>query len=626
MNRSTVWLAGVFLFISCVGMEAAAAPRNKQQKPNILLIVLDDAGYGDIAGFAASQAPTPTLKQLGDEGVRFTRFYADSTCRPARVSLMTGQQASRVAMSPDFHGISPEVETLPEKLQQAGYTTQLIGKWHLGDTTALSSPSAQGFDHWFGFLSQFVLRGPNEQGEMVPHRPTYTNPWLQTDDAAPQQYAGHLEDILADRVVENIVTLKKSAKPWFIQYALLSPHNPAHPAETYRKLFPNTKAGQYSALLKQMDDEIGRVLQALESTQQADNTLVVVLSDNGGTNEFEANNGPFEGEKGLYSEGGTRTPMIIRWPKKMAVPATRYEGIAAIYDIYPTLLAAAGVELAAGAKIDGVNLLPLVSQRQARPAQSLFWEIGSDYNYNYSVLSADGRWRLDDERLYDLQNDPFAKNNIALKQRNKANELKQLFLGWRKDVHRLRLDTQVLHQASLPDSYKITGDSFRRSPGYGGFTLVTSVTPIDKQKPVGMIAEQKGMWAMEMTADSRIRIRMHDHEVLSKPLTLKPGCSPLVLSTYYYRSRLQPKLDHGVWLLTLDDKTVLEEKWPHPAVFPDAFLEPTYLGQDHQGEHRFTGRLESPSFYNDFFYAKDPWKVERNPQGLSATVCQKPTS
>ena len=381
MNKSRVLLAAVFLFVSCVALETSAKPLNKQPKPNILLIVLDDAGYGDIAGFASSQAPTPTptLKQLGDEGVRFTRFYADSTCRPARISLLTGQQASRVAMSPDFYGISPELETLPEKLQQAGYSTQLIGKWHLGDTTQLSSPSAQGFDHWFGFLSQFVLRGPNERGEIVPHRPTYTNPWLQTDDEAPQQYAGHLEDILADHVVENIRSLKKSAKPWFIQYALLSPHNPAHPADAYRQLFPDTKAGQYSALLKQMDDEIGRVLKTLEETQQADNTLVVVLSDNGGTNEFEANNGPFEGEKGLYSEGGTRTPMIIRWPKKMAVPATRYDGIAAIYDVYPTLLAAAGVDLAAaGAKIDGVNLLPLVTQQQARPPQALFWEIGSD--------------------------------------------------------------------------------------------------------------------------------------------------------------------------------------------------------------------------------------------------------
>ena len=239
------------------------------------------------------------------------------------------------------------------------------------------------------------------------------------------------------------------------------------------------------------------------------------------------------------------------------------------------------------------------------------------------MLSADGRWRLDDQRLYDLKNDPFAKNNVAIKERSKVKELKQLFLDWRKEVHRLKLDTQVLRQPSLPNTYKITGDSFRRTPGYGGFTLVTSLTPVGEQKPVGMMAQQKGMWEMELTADSRIRLRMHDHEVVSKPLTIRPGCSALVLSTYYYRSRLQPKFDHGAWLLMLDGKIVLEEKWPHPAVFPEAFFEATYVGQDHSGK-RFTGQLENPSLYNEFFYPKDPWKVERDPRWLSGTVCQKP--
>lgn len=615
-------IIGCFFFAVC----SACGAGEISKKPNILLIVLDDAGYGDIAGFAVSKAPTPTLKQLGDEGVRFTRFYADATCRPARVSLLTGRQASRVAMSPDFHGISPEVETLPEKLKQAGYTTQHIGKWHLGDTAKLSWPSAQGFDHWFGFLNQFVLRGPNEKGEIVPHRPTYTNPWLQTDDGKPQQYQGHLEDILADRVVENIRVLKKSAKPWFIKYALLSPHNPAHPSEAYRKLFPDNKAGQYSALLKQMDDEISRVLKALEETGQADNTMVVVLSDNGGTNELEANNGPFEGEKGRYSEGGTRTPMIIRWPKNISMRSGSYDGITAIYDLYPTLLAAAGVDLTRDpVKIDGVNLLPLVLEQRPRPPQSLFWEIGSDYNYNYSVLSADGRWRLDDERLYDLQNDPYARKDIADKQKIKAKELKRSFLLWRKEVHLLSLAMQPLPAEKPAGRYKITGDSFRRSPGYGGFTVVTSLSPDGNRPPLGMIAEQKGMWSMAMGADQRIHIRMHDHEAISKPIAIR-DCTPLVLSTYYYRSKLMPGYDHGLWVLMLGSEEVLVEKWSKPGIFPENFFEPTYVGQDSTGANVFTGSLDSPLFYNEFFYRKDPWEMERDPYWLSGSVCQKPAS
>jgi len=610
-------------FFVCV-LFCAEVLASAQQKPNILLIVLDDAGYGDIAGFANSTAPTPTLKQLGDEGVRFTRFYADATCGPARVSLLTGRQASKIAMTPDFYGISPEVETLPEKLKQVGYETYHIGKWHAGDGTRLAWPSAQGFDHWFGFLNQFVLRGPNQEGKFVPRRPTYINPWLQLDDSDPKQYQGHLEDILADAVVKRIHELKNNKAPWFINYWTFAPHNPAVASDVYLKKFPNTPAGKYQALLNQMDDEIGRALNALKETGQFENTMVVVLSDNGGTNEFEDNNGPYKGKKAHYSEGGTRTPMMIHWPKNISVAAAQqhYDGISAIWDIYPTLLAAAGANVT---ETDGVDLLSLVTHQSSRPPQPFFWETGGDYNYYYSVLSEDGRWRLDDEELYDLQNDPYAEKDIADKQSDKLKELKQLFLDWRKQVHHLNLDTQLLHTEKLPDSYldgyKVTGDSFRRSPGYGGFTFVTSITPVADKPLVGVVAEQKGMWLMDMTADQRIHVRMNDHEIVSKPVKITE-CTPLVLSTYYYRSKLQPKFDHGVWVLTLGDKEIVMEKWPSPAVFPDGFMEPTYLGQHSDGSNHFTGKLESPQFYNEFYYHNDPWKVGRDPAWLAKTMCR----
>jgi arylsulfatase A-like enzyme len=594
-------------------------------RPNILLIVLDDAGYGDIAGFADSRAPTPTLKQLGDEGVRFTRFYADATCRPPRVSLLTGKQTSKIAMSPDFSGISPEDDTLQKKLKQAGYTTHHIGKWHLGDTTQMSWPLAQGFDDWFGFLNQFVLRGPNDKGEIVPHRPTYNNPWLQTNNEAPKQYQGHLEDILADHVVEKIHSLKNSPSPWFINYWTLAPHNPAVPSDAYRKLFPPGKAGQYTALLKQLDDELARVFKALDETGQADNTIVVVLSDNGGTNEMENNNGPYSGEKAEYSEGGTRTPMIIRWPASMPDPALHsgrsYNGITAIYDLYPTLLSLADVTVS---DTDGVNLLPLVVENKPRPPQALFWEVGTDLVYGYSVLDEQGQWRLDDNKLFNLTTDPYAERDVSALFPNKVTTLKQLFLDWRKQVHHLALNTEALHREQEPDTYKVTGDSFRRSPGYGGFTFVTSISPLVTGKPVtGVIAEQRGMWRMELTTDQRIRIHMGDHEAVTRPVTIT-ACTPLVLSTYYLRSKLLPKSDHGVWVLTLNNEQIMEENWPLPAVFPDNFLEPTWVGQDNEGHPLLGASLESPQFYNEFYYRNDPWKVNRDPYWLTETFCQPP--
>jgi len=610
-KQLALWGLLVFLLQGC--MEAS------ETKPNILLILLDDAGYGDIAGFSPdSTAPTPRLKQLAEEGVRFTRFYADSTCQSARLSLLTGKQASRIAMPPDFAGISPEVETLPEKLRQAGYQTFHIGKWHLGENTVLAWPSAQGFDHWFGFLNQFVLRGPDAQGNMKYRRPTYDNPWLQRNDAAPQPHNGHLEDILADEVV-NILRQQaarqksKDTPPWFINYWTFAPHNPATASEVYLNQFPDTREGKFQALLKQLDDNIARVLKTLDETGQAENTLVIVLSDNGGTNEMTMNNASYAGIKGVYSEGATRVPMIIRWPGHLAADTT-YNDITVIYDVYPTLLSLAGVNIDDS---DGVNLVPLVQQNTPRPPQTLFWETATNVTYQYSVLSADGRWRLDDGRLFDLQNDPYAQTDIAASTPEIYRALRQQFLDWRREVHHVQLPVETLENGKV---FRISGDSFRRSPGDGAFTFVTSITPTAGVIPQGMIAEQKNMWSMALQEDQRIHLRMHDQEMVSEPLTLQ-GCTPLVLSAYYSRSGIQPQNDMGVWFLWAGGKQVLLETRSKPSLFPDFFLEPTYVGRGADGANPLMARLESPQFYNEFYFLNDPWQVERNPQWLAEGMC-----
>jgi arylsulfatase A-like enzyme len=587
----------------------------KDQRPNILLILLDDAGYGDIEGFSEQERPTPHLKQLAEQGVRFERFYADSTCRPARVSLLTGQQASRVTMTPDFVGISPEVETLPEKLQQAGYTTYHIGKWHLGDTTMLAWPSAQGFDHWFGFLNQFVLRkGFSEEDNIHYRRPTYKNPWLQRDDGPPQQHNGHLEDLLTEEVIHTIEQLQHSEQPWFINYWTFAPHNPAVPASRYRVRYPEGTQGQYEALLDQLDSNLGQIFSMLEKTGQADNTLVLVMSDNGGTNELMKNNGPYEGIKGMYSEGGTRTPMVIRWPGHLSAGKI-YTGISTLYDLMPTLLAAAGVE--SSESYDGINLLPLLEKDLPRPPQSLFWEIGTNFVYQYSVLSADGRWRLDSERLFDLKTDPFAREDVSGPQQEIYQGLKQQFLQWRRQVHHLSPEIKVHRDRQV---YEVRGDSFRRSPGYGGFTFVTSIRPDKKQTPQGIIAEQKGMWSLRLDDARRLHLQMHDQQLVSDEIELG-DCTPLVVSVYYSRSKLMPQHDSGVWFILAGDEEVLVEQRPSPSLFPENFLEPTWVGQDAEGKEVFSGFLETPQFYNDFYYLNDPWDVERSPHWLTEDLC-----
>ncbi len=586
-------------------------------QPNILLIMLDDAGYNDVAGFAAGEPPTPRLARLAEQGARFIRHYADSTCRPARVSLLTGQQAARVATMPDFRGISPEVLTLPEQLQAAGYSTHHIGKWHVGDTTPLAWPSAQGFDSWQGFLNQFLLRGPNKQGQLGYRRPTYTDPWLQINDEPPQPFEGHLTDILADLAVEKVQSLADQSQPWFINYWLFAPHNPATVAPRYRDRFPQGKAGQYQALLKHMDDSIGRVLDALQSSGQMENTLVVVVSDNGGTNERADNNRPFVGKKGQYSEGGTRTPLILRWPGQID-PGQDYAGVTAIYDLYPTLLAAAGVPVSEPGAFDGIDLLPLLAGDEV-PQRSLYWELGGLFNYYFSVLDANGRWRLDDERLFDLQNDPYARVDVAASQAAIVARLRQQFIDWRWQVHRLAIDAEPLDSIH---GWKINGDSFRRSPGYGGLTLAMEVSNPEGGVLSGTLVEQPGIWSMQMLPDQRLRVSINEIEMITGPLELNRACHALVFTSYYFRSKLQSHLDRTVWNLYIDGELVAEKLVEHPENLPDNFLNPTYIGTDSQQRDTFSARILKPHFFNEFFYADDHWEIGRGITDLDPLLCE----
>ena len=624
VNHKALLLLCALLPAAAVALSSTPPPR----QPNILLILLDDAGYSDVG------VHTPRLQQLANEGVRFSRFYADSTCQTARLSLLTGQYSSRVALSPDFIGISPEVETLPERLRAAGYRSYHVGKWHLGENSRAAWPSGQGFDHWFGFLNQFVLRGPGEKGEMVFRRPTYEDTWLQRDDQPPQQYRGHLEDVLVAEVEKLIRQNASGASPWYINYWTFAPHHPSQAAAAYLKQFPDTPAGRYQALLKQVDDNMARVLKALEESGQGENTLVIVASDNGGTNEMMQNNGPYAGIKGLYSEGSTRTPLILRWPAGFAArrikAGSTYDGIAAIYDLYPTVLAAAGIE--SDSALDGINLLPLLPQNKQRPAQALYWESGTHLTYQYSLLSADGRWRMDDGHLYDLEKDPRAAEDVAALYPQQLASMQQQFRDWSRKIHRVplvveNLALETLREGDLPEgnlregkTWRLTGDRFRRTPGDGAFTFTTSISARSGAVTEGTIAEQAGMWSLTLERDGRFRLRMNDQEMLSRPVALK-ACMPLVLSVYYSRSGIQPKQDVAVWSLQLGEEEVLLEQRPHPALFPEHFAEATFVGQDAAGKNIFSGQLAIPQIYNEFYRPVDPWHMGRDTRGLMEGLC-----
>jgi arylsulfatase A-like enzyme len=568
-----------------------------EHKPNILLIVLDDAGYSDVTGFGRNDAPTPNIKKIADEGVRFTRHYADSTCKPARLALMTGRTSASVAQAPDFRGISPQVTTLAEALKQNGYSTHHIGKWHLGDSVRDAWPDKQGFDSWFGFLNQFMLKGPDKNGKFT-KRPTYLNPWLQSDSTPLQQYQGHLEDILANKVIEKIRILSaQNVQPWFINYWLFAPHHPSQASDEFLAKYDNTPQGKYLALLAQADAEIGRVLQTLRDTQQLDNTLVVLVSDNGGTNEMMNNNAPYAGIKGGYQEGSLRTPLIIRWPDKRH-GGEKVDDVVAIQDIYPTLLGEIGKKTTPRDSFDGQDLHPLLKGEKLAP-RPLVHEMVNVGAFNYSWLTADGNWRLSNNTLYDLQHDPASNTDVAEKFPQQQISLEKQFADWRSEKTRI---TPTYTPFNKQGAAIISGDDFRRSPGYGAFSFAVDVAmPAKAITESVYVAEQKNIWSLRYNPDNTFTLTISGQEIQSNALSVNAKNIDkvnLLLSTTFTRSRLHEGHNRAFVQLQVDKNTVLQWQQDNPPEITEGFAEPTYIGQRSDGSHAWPAQISKPFLWN----------------------------
>ncbi|MEZ5540163.1 MAG: sulfatase-like hydrolase/transferase [Pseudomonadales bacterium] len=538
-------------------------------KPNVLLILLDDAGYSDIAGFGRNDAPTPNIRQIANEGVRFTRHYADSTCKPARLALMTGRESARVAQSPDFRGMSSDIVTLADALKTAGYRTAHIGKWHLGDAVRDSWPDKQGFDEWFGFLNQFQLKGPDAEGNFT-KRPTYIDPWLQSNHTPLQQYKGNLENILSERVVaaikESQIKNRQKNTPWFINYWLFAPHHPSTASDDFLKKFPNTPEGKYRALLAQADAEIGKAIQALRDTKQLDNTLIVIASDNGGTNHMTNNNFPYAGVKGEFLEGSLRTPLIIRWPDKRSA-GKAIDDIVAIQDIYPTVLAAVGITPTT--KLDGENLQPLLDNKQLAP-RTLVFEIGSLGLFNHSVLTPNGVLG--------------AQENI--------------YAQWRKKKTELPVQYHVLTKNGQA---RIAGDDLRRAPGYGAFSFVIGANfPSAVPKDFSYLAWQAGLWSLAYNSDNTFSMQIGNETMRSKPWKSSDtkSCTAISLVTFYTRSRLNPTRNSAHVSLYVNGENIMAWQQNNPAEISGNFSTDTWIGRDDQEQHTWTGYLSKPLFFN----------------------------
>jgi len=423
MGRSVplgvILLAGFGL--ACGGIDPArGAGGPADRRPNLLVILADDLGAGDLGWCGAPDLRTPHLDALAAAGMRFGRFHANApVCSPTRAALLTGRYPDLVGVPgvirthpEDSWGcLAPRATLLPRLLKDAGYHTGCVGKWHLG-LEGPDRPEARGFDTFRGFLGDMM-------DDYTTHRRHGLN-YLRRDgrEVDPE---GHATDLFTAWGIEYLEERKHDARPFFLYLAYNAPHAPIQPPtawlERVRRREPglDDRRARLVALIEHLDDGIGRVLGALRANGQAGETLVIFTSDNGGQLDLGARCGPVRGGKGDLYEGGLRVPMCAAWPGRIA-PGAQSDRVALTMDLHPTLCAAAGV--APGPEVDGVSLLPtLLGRGDPEPAdRDLFWmrrEGGPRYHGRDYFAARRGDWKLmqngpfEPYRLYHLGDDPL---------------------------------------------------------------------------------------------------------------------------------------------------------------------------------------------------------------------------
>ncbi len=412
-RRDFLKQTGAALLAASASGEAASSPR-----PNVVVILADDLGYGDLSCFGAEDLQTPQIDRIAREGIRFTRFYANCpVCSPTRASLLTGCYPDMVGVpgvirthrDNSWGYLAADATLLPEVLREAGYHSALVGKWHLG-LDAPNTPNARGFDFFHGFLGDMM-------DDYYTHRRHDINYMRRNSEEIDPE--GHATDLFSQWACDYIHARAGKKEPFFLYLAYNAPHTPIQPPQDWlekvkqRAPGMDEKRAALVALIEHMDDGVGRVLDAIDQAGIRDNTLVVFTSDNGGQENVGADNGPLRSGKQSMYEGGLGVPLCARWPGH--VPAgTTSERVALTMDLFPTVAEACGARRADG--IDGRSFLAaLRGDGVQESVRNLFWvrrEGGPRYGGRAYYAARRGPWKLlqdhpfEPMRLYNLDDDP----------------------------------------------------------------------------------------------------------------------------------------------------------------------------------------------------------------------------
>ncbi|TLX75642.1 N-acetylgalactosamine 6-sulfate sulfatase [Labilibacter sediminis] len=386
-----------FIFILMLSVPSLA------QQPNIVFILADDLGYGDLSCYGATDLHTPNIDKLCHEGVKFTRAYANSTvCSPSRAAILTGDYPDMVGVPgvirdmPDntWGNLSDTAVFLPERLKALSYNTALIGKWHLGYQSP-DLPNDRGFDYFKGFVGDMM-------DDYYTHKRAGVN-WMR-EDKTEINPKGHATDIFSNWAADYILQHSKNNAPYFLFLAYNAPHDPIQPPidwlKKVQKREPTVglKRQKMIAFIEHLDAGIKKVVDAIGKSGEADNTIIVFTSDNGGALQYGANNGALQGGKGDLFEGGIRIPCIVNWAKILK-PKVEEESMV-LMDFYPTLINLAGGKI--NSPVPSRNISSICNQEKNQENRTMVFMRREGHRFGGRIYYAitDGEYKL-------MQNSPF---------------------------------------------------------------------------------------------------------------------------------------------------------------------------------------------------------------------------
>lgn len=444
-------------FISCQAkIIKENAEKQNTEKPNIILINIDDMGWCDVGFMGSQYYDTPNVDALADEGMIFTQAYSTaSNCAPSRACMNSGQYTPRhgiYTVNSSSQGKSKNRKLIPthntttledsnyilaEALKDAGYTTCHAGKWHLGD-----DPTTQGFD---------VNIGGCHAGNPGSYYPPYKKVPLE---APSDDY--YLTNLIMDKTIEFVNSVED--KPFFLNYSPYAVHGPFHPVDSLLPKYESKPEwngrsnAKYATMVENVDIQIGRLIATLKESDKLKNTFIIFTSDNGGLYNKNTKQWPLRAGKGSYYEGGVREPMFVYW-QDIIQPGTKSDFPVSNIDFYPTLLETAGVSVKAGKILDGESIYPIFMRNEQLNERPLFWHFpiylqgGNDDSQDQFFRTRPGSairlgdWKLiqyfenNDLELYNLKDDIGEKNNLAEKNPEKVEELLAILKSWQKKTN-----------------------------------------------------------------------------------------------------------------------------------------------------------------------------------------------